>query len=256
MGRMSIWTYPGLCGSAFLAGAINAIAGGGTLLTFPSLLAVVSPVVANGTSTLALVPGSLSGTWAYRKDVAHPPSLLKWLAAPSLIGGLLGTILVTRTEERYFSAAIPWLILVAAILLAVQPIVARMSKQALAHAKPATGGKLALLAVAQLLVAIYGGYFGAGIGILMLSALAYMGLRDVHEMNALKTLLASLINGTAAAWFISEGKVEWSYAIPMAVAAVFGGYAGARLSLKFPAAQVRKFVTGLGFVLAAYYFVR
>jgi hypothetical protein len=249
----TLLVYAALCGSAFFAGAINAVGGGGTLLTFPALLAVVSPVTANGTSTVALVPGSLSGAWAYRQEVAHPPRLLKWLLVPSLVGGLIGTILVTRTEERYFAAAVPWLILVAAILLAVQPMVARLTGREAVPAGPMSATKLTVLAGVQLWVAVYGGYFGAGIGILMLSALAYMGLRDLHQMNALKTLLATMINGTSTAWFASEGKVDWRYALPMAVAAIAGGYAGARLSLRFPASKVRRLVTLFGFALAGYY---
>ena len=253
----SLLVYAALCVSAFLAGAINSIAGGGTLLTFPALLAIVSPVVANATSTIALVPGSLAGAWAYRQDVQHPPRLLWWLFAPSLVGGLIGTVLVTRTDERYFEMAVPWLILAASALFSLQPLVARMTKkQAPASVMDHKDGHLLLLACAQFFVGIYGGYFGAGIGILMLSALAYMGLRDVHEMNALKTILAVLMNGVAAIWFTMEGKVEWRYALPMAISAIAGGYMGARLSLRFKSSAVRRFVTATGFTMAFYYFYK
>ena len=253
----SILIYAALCLSAFLAGAINSIAGGGTLLTFPALLAVVSPVIANGTSTIALVPGSLAGAWAYRRDVQHPPRLLWWLFAPSLVGGLIGTLLVTRTDEHYFTMAVPWLILGASALFSLQPLVARMTKKKSSDsATEHTERQLGLLACAQFLIGIYGGYFGAGIGILMLSALAYMGLRDVHEMNALKTILAVLMNGVAAIWFTLEGKVEWHYAFPMAVSSIAGGYIGARLSLRFKSPVVRRFVIAVGFTLAFYYFYK
>jgi uncharacterized membrane protein YfcA len=249
--------YAALCVSAFLAGAINSIAGGGTLLTFPALLAVVSPVVANGTSTLALVPGSLAGAWAYRQDVKHPPRLLWWLFAPSLVGGLIGTVLVTRTDEHYFNMAVPWLILAASALFSLQPLVARMTKNKSGSSSTEhTQGQLYLLACSQLFVGIYGGYFGAGIGILMLSALAYMGLRDVHEMNALKTILAVLMNGVAAVWFTMEGKVNWHYALPMALSSIAGGYIGARLSLRFKSSDVRRFVIAVGFTLSIYYFYK
>jgi len=253
----SILVYTALCVSAFLAGAVNAIAGGGTLLTFPALLAVLSPVMANGTSTIALVPGSLASAWGYRQDVQHPPRLLWWLFAPSLVGGLIGTVLVTRTDESYFTMAVPWLILLASALFSLQPLVARMTKsQSVPKASDHTQRQLAMLACAQFFVGIYGGYFGAGIGILMLSALAYMGLRDVHEMNALKTLLAVIMNGVAAVWFTMEGKVNWTYAIPMAISAIAGGYIGARLSLRFPSASVRKVVIAIGFTLSAFYFYK
>ena len=249
--------YAALCASAFLAGAINSIAGGGTLLTFPALLAVLSPVMANGTSTVALVPGSLAGAWGYRQDVQHPPRLLWWLFGPSLVGGLIGTILVTRTDEHYFEMAVPWLILLASALFSLQPLVAKMTKnQAVASTTDYSRRQLILLSCAQFLVGIYGGYFGAGIGILMLSALAYMGLRDVHEMNALKTILAVLMNGVAAIWFTMEGKVNWSYALPMAISAIAGGYIGARLSLRFKSASVRKFVIVVGFALSVFYFYK
>ena len=245
-----LWIYAALCGSAFLAGAINAIAGGGTLLTFPALLAVLSPVSANGTSTMALLPGSIASAWAYRQDAAHPPRLLWWLFLPSLIGGLIGTLLVTRTDERYFAMLIPWLILGASLLFTVQPLVAQLVKAgSLNH----TIAQLTVLAFAQFLVSIYGGYFGAGIGILMLTALAYMGFSDVHQMNALKAILATLINGVAAALFFAEGRVEWRYAIPMALSAIAGGYIGARLSLRFKSASVRRVVIFIGFGIGGYY---
>ncbi|MEZ5402865.1 MAG: sulfite exporter TauE/SafE family protein [Bryobacteraceae bacterium] len=250
------WIYLALCASAFLAGAVNAIAGGGTLLTFPTLLAVTAPVMANGTSTLALLPGSLASAGAYRKDISHPPRLLRWLAAPSLVGGLIGTLLVTRTQEKYFAALIPWLILGATVLLMLQPVVGRWVKAHAGEVESFTQTRLLGLAGIQFLVAIYGGYFGAGIGILMLSSLAFMGLRNLHEMNALKTLLAVLINGAAAVLFVLERKVQWGYAIPMAAAAIAGGYLGARFSLRFPPAAVRKVVLGIGFVLSGYYLWR
>ena len=253
----SVLVYAALCLSAFFAGAVNSIAGGGTLLTFPSLLAVVSPVVANATSTIALVPGSLAGAWAYRQDVEHPHRLLWWLFAPSLLGGLIGTVLVTRTDERYFELAVPWLILAASALFSLQPLVKRLTRnQSATYSGEHTQGQLFLLACSQLLVGIYGGYFGAGIGILMLSALAYMGLRDVHEMNALKTILAVLMNGVAAVWFTMEGKVEWHYALPMALSAIAGGYIGARLSLRFKSPAVRRFVIAVGFAMSFYYFYK
>ncbi len=252
-----ILIYAALCVSSFLAGAVNSIAGGGTLLTFPALLAVLSPVMANATSTIALVPGSIAGAWGYRQDVQHPPRLLWWLFAPSLIGGLIGTVLVTRTDEHYFAMAVPWLILAASALFTLQPIVSRMTKNKSAQASTEhTHSQLILLSCAQFLVGIYGGYFGAGIGILMLSALAYMGMRDVHEMNALKTILAVLMNGVAAIWFTMEGKVNWGYALPMAISSIAGGYLGARLAIRFKSSAVRKFVIAVGFTLAAYYFYK
>jgi uncharacterized membrane protein YfcA len=252
----ALWILVALCGSAFIAGAVNAIAGGGTLLTFPALLAVVSPVIANGTSTLALLPGSLASAWGFRRDVSHPPRLLLWLIVPSLVGGTIGTLLVTRTAERYFASLIPWLILAATVLLMLQPAVGRFIRAHSGDASTLPDRRLLLLAIIQFFVAIYGGYFGAGIGILMLSSLAFMGLRDVHEMNALKTLLAVAINSAAAFLFVAERKVDWRYALPMAAASIAGGYLGARISLRFSAAAVRRVVLVIGFSLASYYLYR
>ena len=189
--------------------------------------------------------GSIASFWAYRQDAAHPPRLLWWLFAPSLLGGFLGTVLVTRTNEKYFAALVPWLILLASVLFMLQPLVTKMAKTKQTSTGHTTQ-HLVILACAQLLVSIYGGYFGAGMGILMLTALAFMGLRDVHEMNALKVILATLINGIAAAWFALEGKVEWRFALPMALSAIAGGYLGARLSLRFSSSSVRKVVIGIG----------
>jgi uncharacterized membrane protein YfcA len=250
----SFWLLAGLCASAFAAGVINSIAGGGTLLTFPALLALLSPVTANATSTLAVFPGTVASAWAYRQSVEHPPQLLLWLLAPSAIGGLLGTWIVTSTEERVFAALIPWLILIAVTLFAVQPLVTRY---AISHSGPHNElprPRLAALAAVQFLVGVYGGYFGAGMGIMMLGALAYMGLRDVHEMNSVKTILAGVINLAAAFLFIAEGKVYWPYAIPMACSCALGGYCGARLALRFPAALVRYLVIAVGVVTVAVYF--
>jgi hypothetical protein len=252
----TLWLYLGLCASGFAAGVVNAIGGGGTLLTFPALLAILGPVAANATSTFAVFPGTLASAWAYRQDAQHPPRLLLWLLAPSTLGGVLGTWIVTTTEERIFAALVPWLILAAALLFALQPVVARFVKNTSPSATQLGQGKLAGLAFIQFLVGIYGGYFGAGMGIMMLSALAYMGLRDVHEMNAVKTLLAGAINFAALWIFIAEGRVAWAYALPMALAAGLGGYWGARWALRVPAAAVRWGVIVLGLVLAAYYFAR
>ncbi len=254
----SAWLQAGLCASAFAAGVVNSIAGGGTLLTFPALLAVLSPVMANATSTMAVFPGTIASAWAYRQDVQHPPRLLLWLLAPSALGGLIGTWIVTNTEERIFAALIPWLILGAALLFALQPIVARLSAARLAEGpdQPLSTPRLAALVLVQFAVGIYGGYFGAGMGIMMLSALAYMGLRNVHEMNSVKTLLAGAINFASAGIFIAQGKVVWKYALPMALAATVGGYLGARWALRVPAVWVRGCVIAIGLLLSVYYFIR
>jgi uncharacterized membrane protein YfcA len=238
--------------AALAAGVVNSIAGGGTLLTFPALLAVVPPVVANGTSTVALVPGSLSAVWGFRRDLETVRRWVPWLLLPSFAGGLIGSLLVTRLDPRYFDALIPWLILTAALLFLFQPLLARPAGTGQKAAPPA--GIVAAVAALQFFVAVYGGYFGAGIGILMLSALGLMGLSDIHAMNGLKNLLAACINGVSVVVFASEGKVVWQYAAVMAPAAIAGAYAGSRLAQHIDRRIVRGIVVAIGFGLAARYF--
>lgn len=246
--------------AAALGGAINAVAGGGTLVTFPALYSVLAAegfagaaVMANATSTVALVPGSVASAWGYRRELSDAARWTWILAPPSLIGGLIGSLLLVTLREKVFQTLVPWLILTATLLLALQPAIARWTGIGRPHAAPSRG-TVAIVAGFQLLVAIYGGYFGAGIGILMLSSLAFMGLADIHQMNALKTLLASLINGVSVLVFVSGAKVHWSAAGAMLVAAIVGGYAGARIARRLDKNLVRRLVVGLGWVLAAFYF--
>ena len=249
-----IWTYSFLCASAFVAGVMNSVAGGGTLLTFPALTGVVSPAIANATSTVALLPGSLAGALGYRKELAECRRFVLRMLAPSVAGGFVGTWLVIR-DEAAFAALVPWLILTAALLFAVQAPVARWMK---AHHPDHEPGPLAQLGLVgfQFLVAVYGGYFGAGIGILMLTALGFMGLADIHRMNAVKTFLAVMINGASVAVFAANAKVRWDLAWPMVLASVVGGYAGARVARRLPGRYVRYAVIVIGFGLSAFYFVR
>jgi uncharacterized membrane protein YfcA len=250
-----ISTYILLCGSALLAGAVNSIAGGGTLLTFPALLHALSGngVLANGTSTVAVVPGSFAGAWGYRKELADKRTILLRLVWPSLIGGAVGALLVTRFPASVFNALVPWLILMAALLFLLQrPVQRWMGTHK--HEGPPTNRTVAIIVGFQLLVAVYGGYFGAGIGILMLSSLGFMAVGDIHHMNAVKTMLASVINGIAVVVFVVEDQVNWNYASAMAVAAIVGGYIGARVARRLPAIYVRGIIIAIGFGLSAYYF--
>jgi uncharacterized membrane protein YfcA len=250
-----IGTHLWLSVSALAAGAVNAIAGGGTLLTFPALTAVVSPVVANGTSTVALVPGSAAGAWGYRHEFGHVRRWALILVGPSLVGGAVGTLLVTRFPESYFNALVPWLILTAALLFLLQPTLTRLTGLGKSHAAP-PAGTVAGLVVFQFLVAVYGGYFGAGIGILMIAALSLMGVSDIHHMNALKTVLAACINGVSVVVWTLEDRVRWDLVSGMILAAVVGGYLGARMARRLPRNVVRWIVVAVGFGLAAYYFAK
>ncbi len=251
------WMYVLLCVSAFAAGVMNAIAGGGTLLTFPSLVWALGGIrdaaaIANMTSTVALVPGSLAGAWGYRRELQGARPWLLLLLGPSLVGGLLGSLLLIW-YPGVFSAVIPWLLLAAALLFLVQPYLSRLLPTAGESALP-SAWLCGVVAGFQLLVGVYGGYFGAGIGILMLSALGLMGLHDIHRMNAVKSVLAAVINGVSVVVFLLDGRIAWGLALLMAGAAVAGGFAGAHYGRRLPRTLVRWTVIVLGFGLAAYYF--
>ncbi|MGH7173531.1 MAG: sulfite exporter TauE/SafE family protein [Gemmataceae bacterium] len=246
--------------SALAAGAINSVAGGGTLLTFPTLLAALAPLgieasrIANATSTVALAPGSLAAAWGYRREMHAVRHWTVILLAPSLLGGAIGALLLTRLHAKYFQLLVPWLILTAALLFLAQPAVARLI-QTKPHMVPARR-TLAAIVFFQFLVAIYGGYFGAGIGILMLSALALMGLPGVHQMNAVKNFLAFCINGVSVVIFVVEKKVEWRVVPVMMVSSIVGGYLGARVARRIRPQLVRWFIVAVGLGLAGYYFYK
>jgi uncharacterized membrane protein YfcA len=262
-----------LCLAAFAAGAVNSLAGGGTLLTFPVLLTVMSPVEANATSTVALMPGSAAAAWGYRRELRGTGGWLRLLGPPCILGGLIGTILVVWLPESVFSFAVPWLILTASLLFLFQPLFGRLVRrqpterseittpsegvgyQLPAESSPGPGTRLAVAAF-QLAVAVYGGYFGAGIGILMLTSLSFICPADIHRMNALKTLLAACINGTSVLVFVAGGKVVWHYGLLMAGAGIAGGYCGAHFGRRLPKAVVRWLVILIGLSIAAYQFAK
>lgn len=259
-----------LAAVSFVAGAVNAVAGGGTILTFPVLAAILPAgparlVAANATSTIGLWPGSVAAAWAYRGERVGQPPWSVWLVVPSLMGAAVGTVLVLVLPPQWFSACVPWLILTAAVVFALQPQFSRLGTMASRSsstvvATPAVS-RLLVACVLQFFVAVYGGYFGAGIGIMMLAMLGVLGFGDIHRLNAVKNVLATAINGTAAGLFaagsfLGSQDVAWGHAAIMAVAAVLGSFAGAGLVRRLPALFVRRCVALIGFVLAAYYFTR
>jgi uncharacterized protein len=236
--------------AAFVAGAINAVAGGGTLITFPSLIWIGLPsVIANATSTVAIWPGSLGGVWGYRNDFRGLPRSVYALAVPSLAGGIIGAILLRMTPTDVFDKLIPLLILFATLLFMLQEPVQRMIRTT-GKAHAGSAGWLAGALVFQFLVSLYGGYFGAGIGILMLAAFGIMGFTDIHQMNGLKNVLALCINGVAALYFIWMGMVSWPEALIMAVGAVAGGVWGAGMARRIGPKGVRRVVIVVGFTMA------
>ncbi|HSP35369.1 MAG TPA: sulfite exporter TauE/SafE family protein [Thermoanaerobaculia bacterium] len=236
--------------AAVVAGAINAIAGGGTLISFPALMwAGRNAIVANATNCVALWPGSFSAAYGYRRDMKTLPHWLLLLVLPAILGASLGAWLLLRTPTKTFEHLVPILIFVATVLVAVQNVIAqKLGVVAKAHEKP-TAGWVTFVFVFQFIVAVYGGYFGAGMGILMLAALGLIGLTDIHQMNGLKNLLAVCINGVAAIYFGINGAVAWRDGILMAVGAIAGGYFGAMAAQKVGRRTVRVAVIVIGFLM-------
>jgi uncharacterized membrane protein YfcA len=241
------------------AGVINAVAGGGTLITFPALLLARTPsVIANATSTLALVLGTSGGVFGYRRQLDPVRVWLRRFVPVSLLGGLIGAMLLTATGEKVFAKLVPFLLLFATVLFLGQGAFRRFAGfDDEPGITPHPHGRVVWAAVIfQFLVAVYGGYFGAGIGILMLASLGFVGLTDIHEMNALKTVLGSLINLVAAAYFIFAGLIAWPKAGVMTIGAVAGYFLGAHYAQRIPQKRVRQIITAIGFTISAALFYR
>jgi len=231
--------------AALVAGAMNAIAGGGTLLSFPTLLWLGrDPIVANATNAVALVPGSLASAIGFRRELGRTGVMARLLVVPSLIGGALGAWLLLRTPAKAFARIVPALILLATVLFAAQQPIRRRLRRPGARPTGALGW--AVGAVFQLCVSVYGGYFGAGMGIVMLAALGLLGIDDVYEANALKNVLAVCINAIAAAYFVVGGAVEWRVVGVMAAGAVAGGYASPFVARRLGPAFVQRVVVAIG----------
>ena len=248
-----------LAGAAAAAGIINAVAGGGTLITFPVLiLAGTSEMVANATSTLALVFGTCGSVYGFRSQIAAVKPWLKRFAPISLLGGLLGGVLLTRTQEETFARMVPFLILFATILFLAQGTFRRFAGRASGAPEAAVPSRrgVGTAILFQLLVAIYGGYFGAGIGILMLASLGLLGLANIHQMNGLKTVLGMIINVAAAVYFIFAGLIDWPKMSVMTIGAVAGYFLGAHYSQRISQHRVRQIITAVGFTISAAMFYR
>lgn len=242
--------------AAVLAGGLNSVAGGGSFISFPTLIFTGVPAVtANATSTVALWPGSIASAGAYRNELTIRRTTVALILA-SLVGGLLGAELLLRTPPATFARLIPYLLLVATLLFSFgNALTSRLRRR---FPKVSGSPLLSLVGIVliQLVIATYGGYFGGGIGILMLAALSLMGMENIHEMNALKTLLASCINGVAVIAFIIAGAVVWPQALLMLVGAIGGGYGGAHYARQLDPRLVRRFVMLVGFGMTIYFFLR
>jgi uncharacterized membrane protein YfcA len=246
------WTeILGLAAAAMAAGAINAVAGGGTLITFPTLLFFrTPPVIANATSTLALFLGTAGSVFGYRQHLAAVKTWLWRFGPVSILGGLIGSAWLTHTSDKTFAKLVPFLILFATVIFLAQGFFRRFA--GMDNPKRVERKHHVWLAILfQFLVAIYGGYFGAGIGILMLASLGFIGLTHIHEMNTVKTILSSLINFVASIWFVCAGLIHWQKAGVMTLGALAGYYLGAHYSQRIPQKRVRQLITGIGFILSA-----
>jgi uncharacterized membrane protein YfcA len=246
--------------AAVLGGALNSVAGGGSFITFPTLIFTGVPAIqANATSTVALWPGSLASVGAYRKEIAKQNRLLMLvLVGISLIGGILGAVLLLRTPQATFVRLIPYLLLLATLLFAFSPLItARLRKRdSTTEETHISWVRLAGISLLQLVIATYGGYFGGGIGIMILASLGIMGMENIHEMNGLKTVLQSCINGVAVITFIIAGAVFWPQAIVMILGAVVGGFSGASLARRLDQRLIRGFVILVGTIMTIYFFVK
>jgi len=240
---------------ALLAGAMNAVAGGGSFIAFPTLLFTgVPPVPANATNTVALWTGLAFSGGAFRRHLNAKRQILVSLVGVSLLGGTLGAILLLRTPAHTFMRVLPWLMLAATLLFMFGPKLARLRVASVSE--ETTTGAILVAACFQLLVGIYGGYFGGGIGIVILAMLAALGMADIHQMNALKSVLSTSINGVAVIIFVASRAVYWRQALIMILGAALGGYFGAHYSLRLAQNWIRGFVILIGSAMTTYFFVR
>jgi len=236
-----------------LGGALNSVAGGGSFIAFPALLFTgVPPIPANATNTIALWTAAAASGGAYRTRLDVPRRVMVPLLAACLIGGLAGAVLLLKTPAQTFMRVLPWLTLGATLLFAFGRKLAGGRKSAIGH--EASAAALTGATIFQLVVAVYGGYFGGGMGIVMLAMLAALGMTDIHAMNALKSVMGSVINGVAVVAFIVARAVYWKQGIVMIVGGILGGYLGAHYAQKVPQVWIRMLVVVVGAGMTVYFF--
>ena len=245
-----------------VAGGINAVAGGGTVFSFSGLVGGgLSSIVANATNAAALVPASVASTIAYREDLKKVLRPLFILLIPTILGSLVGASAVLITSEQTFRRLVPFLVLFAVLVFAGRNFVSRIGKRKAQDTTQTDSNNISSMGYVlgcalQFVIAAYGGFFGAGIGILMLTSFNVMGMRDVHRMNAIKTTLATFINGTAAVRFFIDGKIDLPIALLGAVGSAIGGYAIARIAKRIPQQTLRVVIVCAGLIVSAWMFWR
>jgi uncharacterized membrane protein YfcA len=256
---------PWLITASFIGGALNAVAGGGSFLTFPAMLGVgLGPIQANATNTVALWPGQLTSIAGYRDEVRKHKALAVRMAAAGLAGGTVGALVLLHTPAKTFLNLVPWLLLFAALIFAVsEPVMKWLTRRAAAKASPAQGKPIEEkprnrwpLLMATAVICFYIGYFGAGAGFLIISLLSVFGFQDLHEMNAMKVVSTTMANGVACLLFAFSGKVEWHFCLAAMGTCALGGYLSARTAKRVNPRLLRALVVCIGLGMAAYFFWR
>jgi uncharacterized membrane protein YfcA len=244
--------------AALIAGTLNSVVGGGSFVSFPALLLVgMPPVNANATNTAALWPGTVASTGAYRRAFSgEVRRLLPPLVLAALIGGLLGARILLRTPQTTFMRLVPWLLLVATLLFVSSGRISAWVRARTAHHPSRRPLAAAAGVLFQLLIAVYIGYFGAGVGILLLALLALLGVDNIHAQNGMRTLLVSVANAAALVAFILAKAIFWPQALLMVLGASLGGYGGAYYAQRVPPQRIRRLVVLTGFAMSAYFFLR
>jgi len=249
------WHFVWLIVAAFVAGVLNAVAGGGSFLSFPALLGMnIAPVQANATNTVALWPGQLTSIAAYRRDVRDHWRQAILMGVAGLMGGTAGAVVLLNTPQRTFMRLVPWLLLVAAIFFALSGPVSRWLERRKGRMPAVPQPKRVPLFLATLAVSFYVGYFGAGAGFLFMTMLALYGYQDIHAINALKVVANTLANGVAFIIFVVDKQVVWRYCLLAMVVCAVGGYTSASLARKVPQPVLRGTVVAIGLGMAAWFF--
>ena len=240
-----------LIGASILGGAVNALAGGGTFLVFPALiLAGIAPITANATASFLLWPAGLASAWVYRKDIPNDRRLLIIMSVVSAIGATAGSLVLLRTSNSTFSGMVPWLLLFATLNFSFAKTLRSLASRASHRAS------MVLLLGGQLVIAFYGGYFGAGMGVLMLALYLAATSKDVHVANGLRLVCGTAINGIAIVIFAARGAIDWHVGLPMLAAALVGGYFGAVLVRRLDAESARRWVMGYAWGITLWFFGR
>lgn len=249
-----------LLGGGFIAGLMNSVAGGGSLIIYPILVAVgLPPIIANATTGVTVFPGSLSSAYGYRKHLRKLPARYYLIVPPAILGGYVGATILRHTSDHTFSHVVPWFLLFGLILIILQPRIMAWARKRRGHHKRNAMHTLFWLAVGSFTISIYGGYFGAGYAIVLLAFLGFTELTDIHEINGYKNLISVAVNLTSSIYLICYGLVQWSILPWLIIGNVVGGYLGATYSTHLPKKSIRwviivvcTFVTAILFTRAYY----